>query len=249
MLITKRPTPSTVLYTVSTRSQNKTLASRLATSISLLIRIIAGLLVLTCLLLEYHQTFNNNKNNDNINNDNDTANHSPVVDNNHNNTLQNASQAISNSALGHFLSTTIPRPWRLVSILVTFWFIFRKTHTRESLLVIRGLGVQTTTSSPNYLWTSSTRFIPTKAIQDIFIHEAFEGFKVTYYLSIVIEGEEDVVVVFPVSIPLSLWVCVVTWFVMLSIALTLIENSVEYLTTTRNIGASLERCTSLPIRA
>lgn len=248
MLITKRPTPSTVLYTVSTRSQNKTLVSRLATSISLLIRIIAGLLVLTCLLLEYHQTFNNKKNNDN-----DTADHSPVVDNNHNynhnNTLQNASQAISNSALGHFLSTTIPRPWRLVSILVTFWFIFRKTHTRESLLVIRGLGVQTTTSSPNYLWTSSTRFIPTKAIQDIFIHEAFEGFKVTYYLSIVIEGEEDVVVVFPVSLPLSSWVCVVTWFCDVSITLTLIENSVEYLTTTRNIGASLERCTSLPIRA
>lgn len=109
--------------------------------------------------------------------------------------------------------------------------------------------MQTTTSSPNYLWTSSTRFIPTKAIQDIFIHEAFEGFKVTYYLSIVIEGEEDVVVVFPVSLPLSSWVCVVTWFCDVSITLTLIENSVEYLTTTRNIGASLERCTSLPIRA
>ena len=59
--------------------------------------------------------------------------------------------------------------------------------------------MQTTTSSPNYLWTGSTRFIPTNVIQDIFIHEAFEGFDVKYYLSIVVEGEEDVVVVFPVS--------------------------------------------------
>lgn len=66
--------------------------------------------------------------------------------------------------------------------------------------MIRGLGVQTTTSSTSYLWASSTRFIPTSSIQDIFIHEAFKGFEVRFYLSIVVEGEEDVVVVFPVSL-------------------------------------------------
>ena len=65
--------------------------------------------------------------------------------------------------------------------------------------MIRGLGVQTSTSSPSCLSTSSTRFIPTSAIQDIFIHEAFKGFEVRFYLNIVVEGEEDVVVVFPVS--------------------------------------------------
>ena len=68
----------------------------------------------------------------------------------------------------------------------------------ESLLVLRGLGVQTTTSSSTYLSTATTRFIPTTAIQDIFIHEAFKGFEVRFYLAIVVEGEEDVVVVFPV---------------------------------------------------
>jgi len=36
-------------------------------------------------------------------------------------------------------------------------------------------------------------------IQDIFIHEAFKGFEVRFYLAIVVEGEHDVVVVFPVS--------------------------------------------------
>jgi phosphatidylinositol glycan class H protein len=72
--------------------------------------------------------------------------------------------------------------------------------TEESLLVLRGLGIQTTTSSSTYLSTQQTRFIPTTSIQDIFIHEAFKGFEVRFYLAIVVEGEHDVVVVFPVSL-------------------------------------------------
>lgn len=63
------------------------------------------------------------------------------------------------------------------------------------------MGVQTSTSSSTYLAPGATRFIPTTAIQDIFIHEAFKGFEVRYYLAIVVEGEEDVVVVFPVRSP------------------------------------------------
>jgi phosphatidylinositol glycan class H protein len=65
--------------------------------------------------------------------------------------------------------------------------------------VLRGLGIQTTTSSSTYLSTQQTRFIPTTSIQDIFIHEAFKGFEVRFYLAIVVEGEQDAVVVFPVS--------------------------------------------------
>jgi len=49
------------------------------------------------------------------------------------------------------------------------------------------------------LSTATTRFIPTTSIQDIFIHEAFKGFEVRFYLAIVVEGEEDAVVVFPVG--------------------------------------------------
>jgi phosphatidylinositol glycan class H protein len=47
----------------------------------------------------------------------------------------------------------------------------------------------------------SSRFIPTSAIQDVFIHEAFRGFEVRFYLAIVVRGEEDVVVVFPSLLP------------------------------------------------
>lgn len=73
-------------------------------------------------------------------------------------------------------------------------------YTEESLLVIRGLGIQTSTSSLTYLSKASTRFIPTTQIQDIVIHEAFKGFEVRFYLAIIVDGEPEVVVVFPVSI-------------------------------------------------
>lgn len=72
--------------------------------------------------------------------------------------------------------------------------------TEESLLVIRGLGIQTSTSSNTYLSKATTRFIPTTQIQDIVIHEAFKGFEVRFYLAVIVEGEPNVVVVFPVGL-------------------------------------------------
>lgn len=71
----------------------------------------------------------------------------------------------------------------------------------ESLLVLRGLGIQTSTPSTTYLGTASTRFIPTEKIQDILVNEAFRGFEVRYYLVVVVEGEDEVVVVFPRLLP------------------------------------------------
>jgi phosphatidylinositol glycan class H protein len=74
-------------------------------------------------------------------------------------------------------------------------------YIEETLTVLRGLGIQTSTTSHTYLQAPTTRFIPTTSIQDIFIHEAFKGFEVRFYLAVVIEGEEDVVVVFPSLLP------------------------------------------------
>ena len=71
--------------------------------------------------------------------------------------------------------------------------------TEESLLILRSLGIQTSTLSLSYLLPSNTRFIPTSQIRDIFIHEAFRGVEVRYYLAVVVEGEGEVVVVFPVG--------------------------------------------------
>ncbi len=76
-----------------------------------------------------------------------------------------------------------------------------RIHTKESLLVIRGLGVQTSTDSSTYLSGATRRFIPTEKIQDVLVNEAFLGFEVRYYLVVVVEGEEDMVVVFPRLLP------------------------------------------------
>lgn len=61
--------------------------------------------------------------------------------------------------------------------------------------------MQTRESPSSYLASAPTRFIPTEKIQDIFINEAFRGIEVRYYLIVVVEGEDDVVVVFPGLLP------------------------------------------------
>lgn len=48
---------------------------------------------------------------------------------------------------------------------------------------------------------ASTQFIPTQKIQDLLINEAFRGFEVRYYLVVIVEGEKEVVVVFPKTLP------------------------------------------------
>lgn len=81
------------------------------------------------------------------------------------------------------------------------YVLSRRAHASESLLVLRGLGVQTSESGGSYLGGTATRFIPTEKIQDVFVNEAFRGFEVRYYLVVVVEGEEEVVVVFPGLLP------------------------------------------------
>ena len=184
MLITKRPTQTTVSYTVSTRSPSDGLTGRLTSYGLILLRIAAGLFVATVLLSEFNKT----------------SIHKVYLGSDH--SLAWLESAVLDSPVGLLASMLIANStwiWRAVICAGVTWLILRKGYTEESLLVIRGLGVQTSTSSPSYLWMSSTRFIPTSSIQDIFIHEAFQGFEVRFYLSIVVEGEEDVVVVFPVS--------------------------------------------------
>jgi phosphatidylinositol N-acetylglucosaminyltransferase subunit H len=180
MLTVKRPTPTTVLYTVSTRAPIRTLTAHLANYLFILLRIVIGIIVATVLLIEYRSS-------------------SPIIDGTGPITwLENAILTSPSGQFASLLASSLTKIWRLLLCAAVTWLILRKGYTEESLLVIRGLGVQTSTSSPSYLWASGTRFIPTSSIQDIFIHEAFKGFQVQYYLMIVVENEDDVVVVFPV---------------------------------------------------
>ncbi|RMX81706.1 hypothetical protein D0869_06612 [Hortaea werneckii] len=156
MLTVKRPTSTTVLYTVSTRAPTSSWRAQASFYGLLLARLLACLFVLLVIFNEAHMM-----------------------------------------SSGRLLSILSKVAYTINDTPVEGILAALKSYTSESLLVIRGLGVQTSTSSESYLWTSSTRFIPTSSIQDIFIYEAFKGFEVRYYLAIVIEGEGEVVVVFP----------------------------------------------------
>lgn len=222
MLFVKRPTATTVLYTVSTRAPKKTLTTHAAAYLFVLSRILTGFLVATVLILEYR---------------------------NSSSSLPYAAffiwigDALLSSPIGQFAALvfdSVGRVYRLSICAGLTWLILRKAYTEESLLVIRGLGIQTSTSSPSYLSTSRTRFIPTSHIQDIFIHEAFKGFEVKFYLSIVVEGEEDVVVVFPVRQRPSATV--------LYSALPP-DSEAEHFAQARDIGRCMAGSTSLSVRA
>ncbi|KAI5456392.1 GPI-GlcNAc transferase complex, PIG-H component-domain-containing protein [Mariannaea sp. PMI_226] len=99
------------------------------------------------------------------------------------------------------LASGVPVPILVPAAAGLLWLLSRRGYACESLLVMRGLGVQTSSTAGSYLATTATRFIPTEKIQDILVNEAFRGFEVRYYLVVVVEGEDDVVVVFPDILP------------------------------------------------
>jgi phosphatidylinositol glycan class H protein len=103
--------------------------------------------------------------------------------------------------------TTIETPPRLQCVVVllslaALYALTQRLHTEESLLVLRGLGIQMCSSKSSILaGRATTRFLPTEKIQDVLVNEAFHGFGVRYYLVVVVDGEPDVVVVFPKLLP------------------------------------------------
>ncbi|KAI0513116.1 GPI-GlcNAc transferase complex, PIG-H component-domain-containing protein [Xylaria bambusicola] len=85
---------------------------------------------------------------------------------------------------------------------VALYALTTRLYTEESLLVLRGLGIQTRSTKGNILaGRATTRFIPTEKIQGVLVNEAFLGFEVRSYLAVVVDGEPDVVVVFPKLLP------------------------------------------------
>ncbi|KAF2475530.1 uncharacterized protein BDR25DRAFT_340250 [Lindgomyces ingoldianus] len=176
-LTTLQPTPSTISFTVSTRPVPKTLLALFTYYLSILVRILAGTLALITLWAKWRAS---------------SGKHTVLL-----------SMFLGRVAEAWIVKLVETLPWRYLApvALTVIWRVGRRGYTEESLLIIRSLGLQTSTSSSTYLTTSSTRFIPTTSIQDIFIHEAFKGFEVRFYLSIVVKGEGDVVVVFPSLLP------------------------------------------------
>ncbi|KAK3304329.1 GPI-GlcNAc transferase complex, PIG-H component-domain-containing protein [Chaetomium strumarium] len=116
-------------------------------------------------------------------------------------------QTAHRSQPGIFLSQlTAPLPdWAVAaaSLAAAYAAVCFRLHRTESVLVLRGLGIQTCTIRGKWggCFGTQTRFIPTEQIRDVLINEAFRGFEVRYYLIVVVEGEEDVVVLFPGLLP------------------------------------------------
>ncbi|KAG5967307.1 hypothetical protein E4U57_000890 [Claviceps arundinis] len=105
------------------------------------------------------------------------------------------------------IASSLPPVVLVALCLGACYALTRRVHCTESLLVLRGLGVQTS-ESPSWGMSlgwgaggAATRFIPTEKIRDIFVNEAFRGMEVRYYLVVVVEGDGELVVVFPGLLP------------------------------------------------
>ncbi|KAG5921296.1 hypothetical protein E4U61_006864 [Claviceps capensis] len=125
-------------------------------------------------------------------------------------TAQSALERYRVSPLGEVfrrIASSLPPVVLVALCLGACYALTRRVHCTESLLVLRGLGVQTS-ESPSWGMAlgwgaggATTRFIPTEKIRDIFVNEAFRGMEVRYYLVVVVEGEGELVVVFPGLLP------------------------------------------------
>ena len=204
-LSTFRPSPSTVSYTVSTASPRQTFASHFLHYFLLLARILIGLATLLVLFTKAFEPSSPQ-----LTSLSTYLTKYPwvqvgplaftalflVIRRFHTGISSSSSSPPSlfpeTQSNAHNTLTILPTPTHPQ---LTPHFSFPE----ESLLILRTLGIQTTTLSSSYLMPSDTRFIPTSQIRDIFIHEAFRGFEVRYYLAVIVEGEGEVVVVFPVS--------------------------------------------------
>ncbi|KAF2020263.1 hypothetical protein BU24DRAFT_419808, partial [Aaosphaeria arxii CBS 175.79] len=174
ILSTLQPTQSTALYTVSTRPTPKTIDAKIAHYASLLLKVLFAAVALAAVFTKWRKG-------------------------------SDKYMSLQLRVLEEMLviQSLIDIQWRylLPGVLAVLWLALRRGYTEESLLVLHGLGLQTSTSSSTYLQAATQRFIPTTSIQDIFIHEAFKGFEVRYYLAVVIKGEGEVLIVFPTLLP------------------------------------------------
>ncbi|KAH6672990.1 GPI-GlcNAc transferase complex, PIG-H component-domain-containing protein [Halenospora varia] len=195
-LRTRRPSPTTIEYTVSTSPVTLTLPLRALFLLSFLIRISVGAATILVLYAKYLL--------------------SAYAMRSLNKVIDQPERICSVQEVLFLLRTVMDsRPGQLATTLATrvpfyiltplalgiLYLTLSRPHTTESLLVLRGLGIQTSSSSSTYLSSDTTRFIPTEKIQDILVNEAFRGFEVRYYLGVVVEGEREVVIVFPGLLP------------------------------------------------
>lgn len=191
----RRPSPTTAEFTVTTRPQ-LTFPLRLLHAAVFLLRFLLGTSVLLLLYSKWTQS--------------PFATPPTAPPNESSSSLLSTTtilygiESLLASPSGQLLSNLAahaPVYALLPPCVAALYLCLHRIHTTESLLVLRGLGIQTSSSSGTFLAGTTTRFIPTEKICDVLINEAFRGFEVRYYLIVVVDGEEDLVVVFPRLLP------------------------------------------------
>ncbi|KAG4035070.1 hypothetical protein MFRU_002g04170 [Monilinia fructicola] len=173
-LHTRRPSPTTIEYTVSTRPP-LTLPLRILLTLTHIIRITLALSILLLLYTYYVTQLP------------PPSTPSPLP--------------LGIPPLLQALSASLPPLLLLPLSLCALALCVLRPHTTESLLLLRHLGLQISSSPKTYLTTTKTRFIPSQKVQDIYINEVFRNFEVRYVLVVVVEGEGELLVVFERLLP------------------------------------------------
>lgn len=189
---TYSPSPTTVSFTVSSHPPPSSYRAIFLHHLSRLLRLLLFLSTLSILILKYR---------------------SPSTGKSHNEPPIPVLSPILETQYRYLLPPT----------LIFLALSVKRFSITETLLVIQSLGIQTSSQGGWYLplpfvnWelgTTTTCFIPSSQVRDLWIHEAFYGWgEVRCYLGVVVEGGEEgsdgarqdtggggeVVVVFPVS--------------------------------------------------
>ncbi|KAI1769694.1 GPI-GlcNAc transferase complex, PIG-H component-domain-containing protein [Hypoxylon sp. FL1150] len=207
-LRTRRPSPTTAEFIVSTLPP-MTVPLRLALSAIYLLRLVAALGVLLLLFSAWTQNSSSTSSSTSSSYSSSYSTPPPPTDVVEPPLLslayiQRALHLLLTSRVGSFfppVASALP-PWVLVpASLAALYALSLRIGCEERLLVLRGLGVQTSTGGRTVFHPLQTRFIPTESVGDVLVGEAFRGFGVRHYLFVVVRGEDRLVVVFPRLLP------------------------------------------------
>lgn len=86
-------------------------------------------------------------------------------------------------------------PWQLVLAPLLFIPMIR-TRVSESVLIVKGLGVQFENRGRYRFASDYNRFIPSDAIRTVFINEVFEGSRVVYVVQVVLRETNEICLAF-----------------------------------------------------
>ncbi|KAK9494631.1 GPI-GlcNAc transferase complex, PIG-H component-domain-containing protein [Lipomyces doorenjongii] len=113
-------------------------------------------------------------------------------------TIQVAQQfTISTLSSVHNSSIDIALIFAAVFLAVSF---LPREYTEESILVLHDFGIQVSSTGKTRL-SRTSQFIPLELIQDVVLNEGFRGFRVIYFLAVVVKGRGRLLVVFPNLLP------------------------------------------------